>query len=554
MNSINIKQFPFNNNLNLNDEEAAIDWIDNWPTIYILNNEKEAYVGETYKIKERIKQHLQNNERIRLTKISIIIDEEANKSYTLDIEASLIRYMAADDKFKLQNGNRGLVDYNYFNKKEYRKKFESEIWPKLKKLGLARRDLIEIENDDIFKYSPYIKLSITQYEVVERILEDLFQNISNKSESGSVIVEGGAGTGKTVIGSYLTKLLKSKNENYEDKNTKEIIHKIQDNLPVVGFVVPQQSLRKTLKRVFSNIADIYPWMVLSPNDVAKSNQQFDILIIDEAHRLRQRRNLTNYAHFDENNKKLGLPVYATELDWILKKSKFQVFFYDADQTVKPTDISKEYFDKLVVNRTISKHKLFSQFRVLAGEDYIKYIKDILNGTATEKKNFGSYDLKLFDNISEFRETIVDKNTKLKLCRLVAGYGWKWNTRRNPAGYDIEIDGEKFIWNTTDTDWVNNKNSINEVGCIHTIQGYDLNYAGVIFGPEITYSESEKKIKILKDNYYDTNGKAGVNNPAELERYIKNIYSVLLSRGIKGTYIYAVDSKLRAYLKRFIDFQ
>lgn len=101
------------------------------------------------------------------------------------------------------------------------------------------------------------------------------------------------------------------------------------------------------------------------------------------------------------------------------------------------------------------------------------------------------------------------------------------------------------------DWVNSPNAINEVGCIHTIQGYDLNYAGVIIGPEISYDPVQNKIVVDPKKYRDKNGRIGVEDMAELERYVINIYKTLLTRGIKGTYIYVADPALRELFSKSI---
>ena len=117
--------------------------------------------------------------------------------------------------------------------------------------------------------------------------------------------------------------------------------------------------------------------------------------------------------------------------------------------------------------------------------------------------------------------------------------------------DIEINNMKLIWNTVGQDWVNSKHATDEIGCIHTVQGYDLNYAGVIFGPEITYDEDEERIRIRKENYHDMNGSRGIQDENELNEYIINIYKVLMTRGIKGTYIYVCDEKLKRYFNKYI---
>ena len=171
-----------------------------WPVVYIINNDKEAYVGETTNAMVRTTQHLANE----------VSDDTFNKSVILDLEAFLIKYMSADNIFKLQNGNNGMGHHNYYNKSKYEKEFY-KIWDKLKGIGLARQEILEIKNSDLFKYSPYKALSDDQYMVVNSILGDLANDIKNGNES-SIIVNGEPGTGKTVLGVYLMKLLLGNND------------------------------------------------------------------------------------------------------------------------------------------------------------------------------------------------------------------------------------------------------------------------------------------------------------------------------------------------------
>lgn len=151
------------------------------------------------------------------------------------------------------------------------------------------------------------------------------------------------------------------------------------------------------------------------------------------------------------------------------------------------------------------------------------------------------------------QAIKDKDKEYGLSRLVAGFAWPWITNpvngKQTQDFDIEIDGYKLRWNSKTKDWVNSLGAINEVGCIHTVQGYGMNYVGVIIGPELYYDEKKKTIDVDKSKYCDRNGHAGITDPKELERYIKNIYRTLLTRGIKGTYVYIVDENLRNYFKK-----
>ena len=126
----------------------------NWPVVYIINSEKEAYVGETISASQRFEQHLQNSDRRRLTEVRIVSDKNFNKSVTLDLESFLISHMASDGKYKLQNGNGGLQNHEYFDKSGYEKEFR-KIWNKLKELNVVDHSISWIENSDLYKYSPY---------------------------------------------------------------------------------------------------------------------------------------------------------------------------------------------------------------------------------------------------------------------------------------------------------------------------------------------------------------------------------------------------------------
>lgn len=497
----------------------------NWPVVYIIENGREIYIGETTNIFGRSNQHYNNPERQRLKRIRIIADEEYNKSATLDIESSLIQYISAEGSFVLQNGNQGLLNHNYYDKQKYQAKFEV-LWQKLKLMSFVKKDLIQIRNSDLFKYSPYKALTEDQLEIVKILINEIKNNNYN-----AFIVNGDPGTGKTILAIYLLKLLA------EIPETKDL---------EVALVVPMTSLRETLKKVIKGIKGLRPGMVIGPNEVTE--KKYDILIVDEAHRLKKRKNITNYQSFDLTNKKLGLGNKGTELDWILMSSKTQIFFYDKNQSIRPSDISHERFTQLK-----SQHlKLKTQLRIRGGEEYISFIQDVFDLQELKYYIFSDYDFKFYDDIRGMVADIKQKNIQHQgLCRIVSGYAWPWISKKNPNLFDIEIDGLKLIWNTTNGNWVNSKNAINEVGCIHTVQGYDLNYAGVIIGPELSYDDRSKKFIIHSEKYMDINGKRGIENMEELERYIVNIYKTLLTRGIQGTYVYIADRKLRAYFQESI---
>jgi DUF2075 family protein len=234
----------------------------------------------------------------------------------------------------------------------------------------------------------------------------------------------------------------------------------------------------------------------------------------------------------------------------MKCSDTQILFYDENQSVRPSDVSPKEFSRLKVNE----FKLTSQLRIssgIEGEKYIDFIQNIFDLLDIKKEKFDHYDFKIYDDIHQMVKDIKTKNSEMELCRLVSGYAWPWVSKRNPSKHDIEINGLKLKWNSVNHNWVYSDNAINEVGCIHTVQGYDLNYAGVIIGPEISYDSEHKKFVIHRENYMDMNGRRGVDDDKELERYIINIYKTLLTRGIEGTYVYIVDKELKKYFNEHL---
>lgn len=498
----------------------------NWPVVYILEGDKEAYVGETVKADKRSRQHYRFEERRRLSSMHLISDDQFNKSAIMDIESLLIQFMSADGKYKLQNGNAGLRNHAYYDKAVYHGKFEL-IWEEMRQLGLADKDLIRIKNSDLFKFSPYKALTDDQYQVVLNIVMD----IKKQSESKHLIV-GEPGSGKSVVAVFLVKYLKEIKA-FQDKE--------------IGLVVPMTSLRETLRKVFKEIKGLKANMVLGPNDVVKKN--YDILIVDEAHRLTGRKGIQNIRAFDTINQNLGLNTYTTtQLDWVTQFSKHTILLYDKNQTIKPADLPQECYGTF--EAVAKKHELTSQLRVQGGHDYIQYVENILHGCQSEKKEFEDYEFTLFDNLRDMIGLIKKRNKQTELARLVAGFAWEWGSKKDKDIKDIQIGDIKLRWNSVTKDWVNSEDALHEVGCIHTIQGYDLNYTGVIIGPE--FQMTDGVFTVDKSHYKDQNGKKGVDSPEQLLAYIRNIYKILLTRGIKGTYVYACDPGLRDYLKAFIN--
>ena len=556
-NDFALKSYNFNSNLfsQWNDSHFVKDL---WPVVYILSdgNLKEAYVGETTDAFARMSSHIKHDIKNKLTSVHLITSEKFNKSATLDIESNLIKYLAADGQYKLLNANVGLANHNFYQKKEYWITFKS-IWNKLRQQGLSRYSIEYINNSDLFKYSPYKSLTVEQKSGLLVIIK----NLLNKDLDVNII-EGGAGTGKTILAIFLFKLLKTTKEDFnfhefgdDEEEFIKLILELKEKYPnpKIALVIPMSSFRSTLKSVFRNIKGLNANMVIGPAEIV--NDKFDIVLVDESHRLRRRVNLGAYfGAFDKAAAKLNLDKGNSELDWVLQQSDKTVLFYDENQSIKPSDVKKEDFDKLKLRKLTKIEYLRSQFRVKGGNDYVKYIEKLLNAQSElilKAFNHPEYEFVLFDSIEEMVKQIKLRNDEIGLSRLVAGFSWKWLSNKDKTVFDIQIGDTELKWNSIAVDWVNSKNSINEVGCIHTTQGYDLNYTGVIFGNEISYDKEKNEIVILKKNYFDINGKQSIANPNDLKNYIVNIYKTIMLRGIKGTYVYVCDQNLREYFSKHI---
>lgn len=532
---------------------------ENWPVVYILNDngQKLAYVGETVDATSRLNNHLQTQEKKKLKEAHLISSKKFNKSATLDIESNLIKYLHADGQYKLLNGNLGLVNHSYYQREEFYSDLFKNIWNGLISQGVARHSLEHITNSDLFKYSPYKSLSFDQRKNLMLVIDALLAD-----DKKSILVEGGAGTGKTILAIFLFKLMLSDDADFNYKefgeDEQQFINKIKQLKlkypnPKMCLVIAMSSFRKTIQNVFSNIKGLNSKMVIGPSDLSKG--KYDVVFVDEAHRLRKRVNLTNYASFDNAARALGLsPKETDELEWTQMQSLKAIYFYDPKQSIKPSDVDPEKFDEIKSSSNSMVVQLYSQFRAKGGNAYVKFVEDLLdqnfNNSSFTYTN-ENYDVLLFDEFKDFVKELKLKNTKHQLSRFVAGYGWKWVSKNDKSKFDIEIDGLRFHWNHDSIDFISKDANAEQIGCIHTSQGYDLNYVGLIFGPEIILNPRTNLIEVVSENYFDTNGRNTITDEGILKQYIINIYKTMMLRGILGCYIYVCDRNLREYFAQHI---
>lgn len=277
--------------------------------------------------------------------------------------------------------------------------------------------------------------------------------------------------------------------------------------------------------------------------------KYDFLLIDEAHRLQEKSGLHN--NIGEN-----------QIKEIINAARLSVFFVDEKQIVTLKDIGRianikdwaKFYEALVIEMELN-----SQFRCNGSDNYLDFIDKLLYNK--REKNCFNFDFQVMDSPHDLRELVIEKNTNNN-ARLVAGYCWTRNGKNadNQNYCDIKIDDFEMSWNLKHGEpFAIRENAINEIGCIHNVQGLEFDYIGVIIGPDLKYREgkiitdckerasTEKSLYGLyvlmkKDKTYYQN---------LADTIIRNTYRVLLTRGIKGCYVYCIDKKLQKYLKKVI---
>ncbi|MBS6251712.1 MAG: DNA/RNA helicase domain-containing protein [Clostridia bacterium] len=352
-----------------------------------------------------------------------------------------------------------------------------------------------------------------------------------------LIVKGGPGTGKSVLAINL--LVKLTTENM-----------------VCSYVTKNSAPRKVYETKLSGnlrknrISNLFKG---SGSFIESYNNEFDVLIVDEAHRLNARSGM--FQNLGEN-----------QIKEIIHASKFSIFFIDESQKVTLKDIgSVEEIQKYIrkINAESEIMQLESQFRCNGSDGYIAWLDDVLDikKTANSDGFDLDYDIKICDTPNQVRDIIFEKNKINNKARLLAGYCWDWikDGKNKSDVFDIKISDDNFAmsWNLGNSKtWAIDPNSVNEIGCIHTAQGLEFDYVGVIIGNDLRYENGKVVTDVMQRAKTDQSIKGikkmlkqDLNKAKRLsDEIIKNTYKTLMTRGQKGCYIYCLDKNLAEYLK------
>lgn len=354
-----------------------------------------------------------------------------------------------------------------------------------------------------------------------------------------LIVEGGPGTGKSVVAINLLVELTAREllTQYVSRNA-------------APRAVYEAKLASTFRK--TRIANLFRG---SGNFSEGEPDTFDALIVDEAHRLNEKSGL--YRNLGEN-----------QIKELIAAARLTVFFIDEDQRVTIRDIGtkaeiKKWAEEFGAETT--ELELASQFRCNGSDGYLGWVDHALQIRSTANTDLEGidYDFAVFSSPSELRDRIFEKNREANKARLVAGYCWDWRSKKDPDEIDIEFPGTDFRmrWNL-DSDgslWIVMPESVNEVGCIHTCQGLELDYVGVIIGPDFVVRDGKVVADASKrsSNDFSVRGlkklqKEDPGRARELEDLvIKNTYRALMTRGQKGCFLYCTDPETLEYFRSFV---
>lgn len=361
------------------------------------------------------------------------------------------------------------------------------------------------------------------------------------STKNVMIVRGGPGTGKSVLAINLLV---------------ELIKRDMSCFYVTKNAAPRHVYSVKLKGKYTQkyINHLFQGSGVFVDENANT---FDCLVVDEAHRLNAKSG--RYQNKGEN-----------QIKEIINASKFSIFFIDENQRVTLKDIGSEDLIRQFANElgaSVSVYDLDSQFRCNGSDGYLAWLDNVLEirNTANYDIDGFDYDFRVFDDPNEMREAIIEKNKINNKSRIVAGYCWDWikEGKNEPGVYDITIPEYNFAmsWNLNNTStWAIDKDSVNEAGCIHTCQGLEFDYVGVIIGDDLRYENGHVITDYTKRAKTDQSLK-GIKRIAEIngvekarevtDLIIKNTYKTLLTRGMKGCYVYCNDKDLGKYFKNLI---
>lgn len=559
---------------NLKDDLGKQELLLEYPTDYVIYSKQdkeakayEVYVGETNNIGRRTLQHLNEDSKNREdwnelskksnVKMIVIGHEHFNKSLTLDIENRLMLYLGSVNAVKKLDNRRTNSQNKYYTSDEMNPLF-SKVWRKLRQ---KNNELFPVErvirDSAIFKASPFHSLTKEQ-DISRELIFEKVQKVIKEHKTGQLIfVEGEAGSGKTVLLSSLFYLLSTEAINNKRLNNYLLVNHDQQ-LKVYKQIATRLDLDSEVKDIVSK-----PTHFINTH---KSSDPVDVVLVDEAHLLWTQ----GKQSYRGNN----------QLEDILKLAKVTIIIFDRHQMLT----TEEYWENSQIDNLRKKAiqqenfiQLHNQMRMDASPATLHWIHDFVFSKKISMipQDDRGYDLRVMKSPQELELAIKkhaneQESIKNGLSRVLATFDWEYVDKKSPDEkslgknkyWNVKVGKWKMPWNlqlnqtktekrkNRELSWAEQPQTINEVGSTYTIQGFDLNYSGVVIGPSVKYRNG----KVIFDPDASYNKKAVRNrtlsdgSKAKVgEELLPNELNVLLTRGVNGLYIYAVDPELQEKL-------
>lgn len=564
-----IKEYPYNNQglkeLEEGESREESKIISRYPTVYVVNDKKKkkihsVYVGETNNIAKRTAQHLHDDPKSRedwrelseskTAKMYVIGHQHFNKSMTLDIENQLMLYLSSVENVKALYNRRSNDQDEYYPVNEVQDIF-TQIWTQLHQKNSELFPAMDVLKDlAIFKASPFHKLTHEQLEAKNLIMERVNSSLDNDEEGQLIMVTGEAGAGKTVLLSNLF---------YDLVGYKKYGH------PLNVHIMVNHDEQVKVYREISKKLGIDVNLVGKPTSFINKGEKADVILVDEAHLLWTQ----------------GKQSYqgTNQLEDLRKLGKVVVIIFDQHQVLRSQQIVEAAQLQRMVGEALKSDNLIelkNQLRIDANESTIQWVRDLVDHQKVGKLQPDSkYEIKVFDSPKDLENAIQIKNRSdldshyaNGISRLVATFDWTFSTGSKPSDgsltWDVKIGDWRMPWNNQlktkqkrsvsyrNLSWAERSETINEVGSTYTIQGFDLNYAGVIIGPSVKYRDGMIVFDPKAHANKDANQKRTLQSGEKrsfAEKLIRNELNILLTRGVHGLYIYAVDPELREALKK-----
>lgn len=549
------------------EDEKTREIIADFPTVYIHNwqdsGDFEVYVGESNDIFKRTRQHYdaaadkskwQRKLLEKDARLFIIGHEHFNKSLTMDIENRLMHYMMSAERVKHVHNLRDNPQTSYYPVEELDEIF-GRIWRELRK---ENKDLFPtesaIKDSAIYKASPLHKLTKEQRDARELILQKVSKALENGETRQLIFIDGEAGTGKTVLNSSTFYELYCQAE--EEKKTLKCYLLVNHDEQITVYEQIAEKLGLTAK---------YGKVVSKPTTFINNhseNDPVDVAFVDEAHLL-----LTQgkQSYHGEN-----------QLKDIIARARVTVVMFDENQILT----TEQFWEAQILEHYRNQAKvannhivLDKQLRMQADPVTMDWIDSFTKKRQLKKipHTADGYQIKVFDD-PEMLDLEIRKKAKEKesaLSRVLATYDWEYSQKRKPdnrlrAYWEVVVGKWHKPWNRELTAelsrkekrkisglaWAEQPQTINEVGSTFTIQGFDLNYAGIILGPSVKYQNGKIKFEPSESHNHKAVRNRTLSDGTKQkfgEMLIQHEVRVLMTRGVNGMYIYACDPELRAKL-------